>query len=90
MSWKNNGRNDILEGDNFRISYLPGGGLDFLDLPSWNCDDNVNGETAILKDGRYYILNGNHKAEYEKLFPSFEDCYKYFEEHSEVRSSWSN
>jgi hypothetical protein len=51
----------------------------------------VKQETAICKDDNYYILNGDHRDEYEKLVPKgFEVCKAYFDSKPELRSSWSN
>lgn len=48
-------------------------------------------ETALMKGNDYYILNGDFRGEYEKLAPlGFEACYKFYKDHSEHRSNWSN
>jgi hypothetical protein len=48
-------------------------------------------ETALIKDGNYYILNGDWRKEYEPLIPQgFEACKALFDENQHARSSWSN
>lgn len=72
--------NEVLNGQGFFISYnrTP---MSF---------ENNNGETALVVDGGYYILNGDHRKEYEKRIKDLGECVKYFQEHKEDISFWSN
>lgn len=72
----------------FYISYNPNtqikGAFNYL-------SGDTKSETALVKDGKFYILNGDHRAAYETLIDEgFEACKKYFDEHPELKSSWSN
>lgn len=50
---------------------------------------NTPTETALCKDGNYFILNGDHRKAYAKL-KNFTQCKKYFKSKPELISSWSN
>jgi len=84
--WKKLRRNEILEFKGFYISYNPNVGMNPL---CWRGDTDE--ETAICTGGKFYILNGDHRAEYEKLAPKgLKACLEYFKAHPELKSSWSN
>lgn len=86
-AWVYMGPNYMLQGDGFYISYNPGeyGGMPFFDA------DNSSDETAICKDGRYFILNGDFRREYEKVVDKGIDaCMKIFKKNRALKSSWSN
>jgi hypothetical protein len=77
----------VLHGDGFAISYNPScraGDANFYH----GFDDK---ETAIVKDDEYFILNGDHRKEYEALISKgFEACKKYYDSHQDQRSMWSS
>lgn len=84
--WIRNGRNSILEADGFYISYNASPGV----IPSFSGDDGSD-ETALVENNRYYILNGDHREDYEKLVDQgFAACARYFLAHEDQQSSWSN
>lgn len=90
MKWEYNGHNHVLEGSDFRISYLNMGDAVLHSL-GWGVDEGHIGETALIKDGKYYILNGDHRKEYEVLVDQgFVACYNYFLSKPDEKSSWSN
>ena len=75
MEWKKISNNEVLSGDDFYISWLQD--TSSLGISSWVGDDNNKGETALCKDGDYFILNGDFRKEYEKYFDEgFESCKK--------------
>ena len=80
-----------LDAGDFSISYIPpfsnpwkGTGFDG-DLPSGE-------EIALIKDKKYYILNGDFRKEYLALAPlGFDACMKFFLENvAEHGSTWSD
>lgn len=82
-AWVINGGNSILENykEEFYISYNA----------SPTIGNTGHSETAIVKDGRFYILNGDHREAYEKLIDrGYSACVRYFKEHDDEVSSWSN
>lgn len=93
MKWKTvRGGNELLSGEGFFISYQDFsngfiGGVGGVFGP----DDGKSPETALCKGGKFYILNGNFKEEYEKLVPEgYEACYAFYKANIENKSSWSN
>jgi hypothetical protein len=67
-------QNFVLSFEDFYISYNP----------------MVSGhETAICKNGKYYILHGDHRGKYENM-RTFEECFKYFHKNEKARSGWSD
>ena len=92
--------NQVLQGDGFFISYMSGENSSVLD---WCGSDWQQDETALVvsrgkpddepKIGthNYFILNGDHRKEYESLVPGGLDaCKKYYEQHQNEASSWSD
>jgi len=84
--------NTILRGDGFYISYnpCPGGGSAFFG------SDTDGPETAIVKEiskskSQFFILNGDYREVYEKLFLSgFEPCKRFYDQEKvHAGSSWS-
>lgn len=81
--WKNVGANSVMEIDkDLYISYNP---------------QVEKGETAIVKEEKYYILYGDHRQAYEKIVTSsrrtqylFEAFLQYFQEHIDEMSFWSD
>lgn len=91
-NWTHNqGHNYIMkpEDKSFMISYLPPGWMPLIDIFG---SDTDKGETALVRDEKYYILNGDWTDAYEPLVSQgFEVCFKFFEENKEKnKSSWSN
>lgn len=81
--------NLLLRGDGFFISYASSAGLRRLGALG---SDNGSDETALCKDGKYHILNGDFRAAYERLVPEgFEACKKFYDQQSaHADSSWSS
>ena len=93
--WENTcGTNVVLYADDFCISYNPGiphplfigpffiGASNFFDL--------LKEETALCKDNEYFILNGDHRNEYEKIIhKGFEECKKFYD-YCDEKSIWSS
>jgi|TARA_Y100000310_G_scaffold20001_2_gene19515 hypothetical protein len=92
-TWKFNsglfgGGNHLLygEGEEFAISYNsnPGSGLSLFD------GDGGSDETALCKGGKYYILNGDYRDEYEAIIDQgFDACFQFYQDHLDKRSYWS-
>lgn len=79
--------NHVLKKENFYISYNP---KPCATLPGF-ASDGGGDETAIVKDGKFYILNGDFRKEYEELVDQgFDACYNFFKSKPELKSSWSN
>jgi len=91
MKWEETGGgNIVLEADGFRISYNDFTSNSEFWIPSFASDEGQP-ETAICVDGKYYILNGDFRKEYESLVPQGLDaCMKFFEANIDKESSWSN
>lgn len=89
---KKNG-NFILEITNtIYISYRPHGGLpDAWETPP-------EGETALVIEANFYILDGDHRQEYEQIVNNSSDdidnavqrCLEYFYSRPDQRSVWSD
>ena len=80
--------NQILKCDNYYISFRG----DTAELGSFFAgDDNGLGETAICYDGKFAILNGDFRKEYENLSKiGLEECLKFYEsKKTELASQWS-
>lgn len=86
MEWEYIGPNYVVEGDGFYISYNPG---DFV-LDCFSADTGGD-ETALIKNGIFYILNGDWRTDYESLVTEgFEICLNFFKsKETEHGSSWS-
>ena len=79
------GRNNCLYGEGFYISYNPGN----FDIAMFASD--AGAETAICKEGKFYILNGDFRDEYEELIEKgFDACISFFLSNLDKVSSWSN
>jgi len=77
-------RRDILQGGGFHVSYLhPGQAMSAA-------DGGTTGETALVRDGQYYILNGHHFEQYRERIHSWAMCITYFLEHQDELSGWSD
>ena len=71
--------NLFLKGDGFYISY----------------NDDAPGasdvETALCKNDKYFILNGDFREDYEKLISEgFDACKAFYDKHNNVQSNWSS
>ena len=90
MKWETTERgNKTLEVDDFYISFNS-----FTDSYAWPrrfySDDNSS-ETALCRNGEYYILNGDYRTEYEKLVPQgYAACYAFYKDNIDNSSTWSN
>lgn len=87
--WIRMGRNIILENpaQDFYISYNehPGSGFSPFAGDGGNC------ETAIVRDGSFYVLNGDHRVEYEeRIDRGFDSCIEFFLANEPLQSSWSD
>lgn len=82
--------NEILNMDGFYISFNNNNSTAVASIPSFRGDSSL-GETALCKDSKYFILNGDHREKYEKLSSKgFVACKKYFDANQDKKSSWSN
>jgi len=86
------GNNEVLDGEDFYVSYNSNPGADFLLFNG----DNGSDETALIKPddrgNKYRILNGDFRKGYEKLVPlGFQACLEFYEMMVERNfdSSWS-
>lgn len=81
------GSNFVLEGAGFYISFnpCPGGG-------SFFGSDDGGPETALCEGDNFHILNGDYRAQYEKLLPQgLEACMRFYAQQSaHADSSWSS
>ena len=79
--------NQVLNGEGFYISYMPSNGMDAFG--SWGSDSGSD-ETALCKDGEFFILNGDFRKEYAKIIEEgFDRCLDFYEKNLEAKSSWS-
>ncbi len=80
------GGNYVLSGEDFYISYnpAPAEGTPFS-------SDLGSPETALCKDGEYFILNGDFRSSYEELLSKgYAICKNFFDQHAaQYESSWS-
>lgn len=84
---RGNGRNSVAFGDEFCVSFNPN--IHAL-IPGWGSDDG-GPETALVLDGKYYILNGDYRKDYRQLIPQGKEACLAFYKAQPVakRSSWS-
>lgn len=82
------GGNETLQGKDFHISYNPCPGF----VISWFGSDTGGPETALCKGNKFYILNGDHRAAYEKIVhKGFKACLAFFREKEKTSgSSWTS
>jgi len=85
--WKTLRHNMILDGGDFYISFnpCPWAGTKMFE------SDTDRGETALCKDGKFLILNGDFRKEYEGVFgEGYTACFAVYEQHrAEFDSSWT-
>lgn len=101
--WEKFDYNEVLKGKGFYISYNPQTGK--TDLGNlYNLMGNALGkmvgkeveadgraETALCKDGEFYILNGDFRKQYEKLITKgFMECKKFYDSKPDLHSGWSS
>lgn len=81
--------NYILRGNGFYISYNPD--LNASVFGAFFGSDNDGPETAIVENGRFHILNGDYRPQYEKLVPQGLDaCMRFYAQQSaHADSTWS-
>ncbi len=79
--------NEVMDYGEFYISYNPD--PRFSSLPLFDSDDGA--ETALVKDGKFFILNGDFREAYKHLASEgFEACKKFYDQQAtHARSSWS-
>lgn len=86
--WEYSLENMVLEGDNFYISYNenPGGGISVFQ------NSNGSDETALCKGDMFYILNGDFRAQYERLIAKgFDTCYDFYKKNKKKYGcEWSS
>lgn len=87
----NNSGNEVLDGDGFYISYQP----DTAAGPFgafFSGNGETLDETALVKDGKFFILNGDWREQYAELVPNgWDACKSFFDKHAdEHKSVWSN
>ena len=82
--------NLLLKAKDFYISYASAVSLSVMGEIMGS--DGGGAETALYKDGDFYILNGDFRKEYEKLVPlGFDECLKFHNEQKKFnKSSWSD
>ena len=90
--WKKSNCNMVLEIENdVYVSYTS---CKFLDFPSWG-SDNGSDETTLVdnrEDRKYYILNGDFRKEYERVFDKgFNACKEFYDSMKDKhQSTWSS
>ena len=84
------GQSHHLQGDGFYISY--NADLSASVFGSLFDSDDGGPETALCKDGKFHILNGDYRVQYEKLVPQgFDACKKFYDQQSAHSDSmWSD
>jgi len=85
--WRRYARNVQLDCPDFWISY----NSDTSNAPAMFMGDELQ-ETALCKDGKFFILNGDWRRQYEKIADKgFWACYQFYLLHKDEHgSSWSN
>lgn len=91
--------NELLECGDYFVSFSDGSGRGnpFFNVGSFASDDPVRGETALchrsIDNGKrkYFILNGDWRAEYRRLSAEgWDACLAFYQsKRAEYRSSWS-
>lgn len=75
----NNAPNEVIRGEGYYVSYNPGPWLGESD------------ETALVKDDKFYILNGDWRKEYKEVNgKGFDKAYEIFMGNLDKKSFWSN
>lgn len=93
-AWKKLDVNSILYGDDkhtWWISYNPSSRNTFGAAEFFYADSDTDEETALVKNNKFYILNGDWRKEYEAIIDKgFSACKRFFFAHLEHKSGWSN
>ena len=99
--WIDNNGNFILIKKGYYISYNPNTNANPLGLNlnvfgglmgsiiGKEIESDGRAETALCKDGNYFILNGDFRKDYEKC-KSYAECLKFFKSKEKFKSGWSN
>ena len=97
LTWKKSSNNETLGGDDFYISYNQDTGVGPLSA-TMTAAGNIFGaefkngpETALCYEGKFAIMEGDFRKEYEEAFPQgLEACKAVFKKHeAEHRSNWT-
>lgn len=84
--WKYIGPNYVLDCGDSVVSYNPGSYG-----PAMFDGDGGSDETALVKDGEYYILNGDFRDQYQSIADQgFKECITVFLSNQKCKSSWSS
>lgn len=82
--------NQVLECDGFAISFNPDPWMGSGYLGMFAADTS-DGETAVVANGNYFILNGDYRTEYAELVGNgLAACLNFFLDRPRRVSSWSN
>ncbi len=84
------GKNLLLkvDGNKHYVSWLPPKTSN-SPFPLFAQDGDEGGETAFFDGDNFLILNGDHRKGYEAVYPDLDLCTKYFWDHIDQVSSWS-
>lgn len=92
--WTKKLRNYVKQGKGFYVSYLAktDPAWDMLSGALGRSIDRGDGqETALVKDGYFLILKGDHRASYDALVEQgYDACLGYYNKNKHQRSNWSN
>lgn len=89
------GTNYVLDCGEFYLSYNPntsGGPFEAIGDVLLGAKGKCAAETALVKDGNFYILNGDHREAYSALIDGgYEECKRYYDQHKvKYQSRWSS
>jgi len=100
--WHFNGNNYILHRNGYGISFNPDMGNDEIIKLAEMINNRLlaligeppkkmreGAETALIKDGKFYILKGDFRSIYEKL-KTFDECYAFFKVNKKLKSDYSD
>lgn len=104
MEFVPQGDNEVLRGDGFYISFNQNtsatksglgdlfnkmGGL-LANMIDYTIETDGRAETALVKEGVFYILNGDFRIAYKKIAPKgYTACLRFFISKKENWSHWS-
>ena len=81
--------NLLLQADGFFISYRPHS-VGILSGAGWDTEE-ASGETAIVFENKFFILNGDHREQYLAIaHAGLNECVSYFNANADKKSSWSD
>ena len=93
--------NEVIMNNEMRISYNPNPNAGVRGEMFLGMANNIksllgeekmdeSAETALYTGDIWYILIGDHREEYKKLFPNKKKCLAYFKKHEkQLRNNWS-